>query len=59
MYFLNPNEKNYCELRLYNDIEALKKYLTINQSKEINDNNYVLFNGVIKSNRIPIKFVDF
>jgi hypothetical protein len=59
MYFLNPNEKYYCELSLYNDSEALKKYLTINQSKEINDNNYVLFNGVIKSNRIPIKFVDF
>lgn len=59
IYILNPNENYYCELSLYNDSKVLKKYLTINQLKEIEDNHYVLFNGEIKSNKVPIKLVKF
>lgn len=43
---LNCNSKN------------IKKYLNADLKKEIEENNYVIFNGVISSNLIPVKIVN-
>ncbi|MEM0543940.1 hypothetical protein WFZ85_15135 [Flavobacterium sp. j3] len=55
IYKFNSEYKYFFTLSLKNDATSLKKYITINQLKEIEDNGYVLFNGEIKSNKVPIK----
>ena len=59
MYKFNPQDKYFFKLSLKNDAKSLKKYITINQLKEIEDNGYTLFNGELKSNKVPIKFVKY
>lgn len=59
-YYAYPFKKDGIyefQMTLSNDPKYLKKFISINQMKEIEANGYMLFDGVIASNRIPIKFI--
>lgn len=56
-YSFKENEKYYFQVSLKNDAQRLTKYLNENQKKEIEQNGYSIFDGIIKSNKIPIKFI--
>lgn len=56
-YDFKKDEQYYFQISLKNDAEKLRKYFSINQVKEIEENNYTIFDGTIKSNKIPVKFV--
>jgi hypothetical protein len=58
MYKFNSSEKYSFQLSLENDAKLSKEYLTANQLKEIEDNGYTVFDGVVSSNKVPIKFID-
>ncbi|KFF06419.1 hypothetical protein [Flavobacterium reichenbachii] len=51
---LKPNEGS---ISLKNDSIFTKSKITQDQKKEIKENRYVLFNGKIYSNRVPVKLV--
>jgi glyoxylate utilization-related uncharacterized protein len=59
MYKFNVNENYYFQLCLKNDAQSLKKNITVNQLKEIEENGYTIFEGTVKSNKVPIKFINF
>ena len=56
-YSFKANEKYYFQVSIKNDAQKLTKNLNENQQKEIKENGYSIFNGVIKSNKIPITFI--
>lgn len=51
---LKPNQGS---ISLKNDSTFTKSIITKNQKKEIKENGYVLFDGKIYSNRIPVKLI--
>ena len=51
------NKKYQAGLTLYNNAEETKKYLTPDLKKEIKENGYTIFNGIIQSNKVPVKMV--
>ncbi len=53
---LNPEEKYSGYLIFHSDTTGVKKYLTWTQLKNMEENNYKLYHGTIKSNSIPITF---
>lgn len=56
MYKLKDSNNYFVQFSLKNDKEIISKYISYNQLKEIKENNYVIFNGTIKSNKVSIKF---
>jgi hypothetical protein len=56
-YDLKQTEKYYFQISLKNSAKNLLQNLDENQLKEIKENQYSVFNGTIKSNKIPIKFI--
>lgn len=56
-YSFNSNERYYFQITIKNNKQLLAETLTENQQKEIKENRYTIFNGKIKSNKIPIKFI--
>lgn len=57
MYKFNSNENYYFQMSLKNNSKELQKRITSNQAKEIQENGYTLFDGIIRSNKVPINFV--
>ena len=57
MYFLDNKKNYYFQVILKNEAKSNKPFLSENQKKEIEENGYEIFDGVIKSNKVPIKFV--
>ncbi len=56
---LNKDKKYSATLKLKCDTTNIKKHLTWSQLKNIEENNYKLFNGtIISENSVPIEFVD-
>jgi hypothetical protein len=51
---LKPNQGS---ISLKNDSTFTKSIITGNQKKEIKENGYVLFDGIIYSNRVPVKLI--
>ncbi len=57
-YTLIEKNKTYqAGLTLYNLSKQTKKYLTPDLKKEIEDNGYTIFDGVIQSNKVLVKMV--
>jgi len=54
---LNPEEKYSGYLIFHSDTTRFKKYLTWAQLKNMEENNYKVYHGTIKSNSFPIIFV--
>lgn len=48
---------NYASLTLVNHREKTEKMLSENQRKEIEENGYVIFDGIVESNKIPIRMI--
>ncbi len=59
-YFKLNKKKNYdVKLNFHSDTTNIKKYLTWSQLKNIEENNYKLYQGtIISENSVPIVFVD-
>lgn len=55
-YRFNLDAKYFAQINLNSNIS--RKQLTTNQIKEIETNGYKIFNGIVKSNKVPIKFID-
>ncbi len=57
-YTLIKKNKTYkAGLTLLNVAEETKKYLTPDLKKEIEENGYTIFDGIIQSNKVPVKMV--
>lgn len=56
IYKFDVIKKYFCQLSFKNEAAKLKKNLTTNQLKEIEENEYTIFDGLIKSNKVPIRF---
>lgn len=48
---------NYASLTLINIANETKEQLSKNQAKEIKENGYTIFDGVIQSNKVPVKLI--
>lgn len=57
MYFLKSNQNYFFQVVIKNDATSNKSFLSENQLKEIKENGYEIFDGELKSNKVPIKFV--
>lgn len=58
-YTLVEKNKTYqAGLTLYNVAKQIKKYLTPDLKKEIEQNGYTIFDGIIQSNKIPVKMLN-
>jgi len=56
---LDGNKKYYAEILIFSDSINYKKSVSRTTLKNIKQNNYRVFHGIIKSkNRVPIKFVE-
>ena len=49
---------NKASLTLVNNQKFTEEFLSDDQKKEIEENGYILFNGAIKSNSVPVKMVN-
>jgi hypothetical protein len=58
-WFSNIDDKkpNLGSLSFQNDSIFTKKIISQNRKKEIKENGYVLFDGIIYSNKIPVKLI--
>lgn len=57
-YTLIDKNKTYqAGLTLFNVAKETSKYLTPDLKKEIEENGYEIFDGVIQSNKVPVKMV--
>ncbi|MBF7092883.1 hypothetical protein IUY40_15210 [Flavobacterium sp. ALJ2] len=54
---IDKRKPNQGSISLKNDSTFTKSILTENQKKEIKENGYVLFDGKIYSNRVPVKLI--
>lgn len=53
------NKKKYCaSIFLYSDSTRYKNVISKADLNTIKENNYEVFNGIIKSNQIPIRFIN-
>ncbi|MFT3793288.1 hypothetical protein [Flavobacterium sp.] len=57
IYDFKSNENYTCQLSFKNDAQGLRKNITINQLKEIEENGYTVFDGIIRSNKVPVKMI--
>jgi hypothetical protein len=48
---------NLASVTIINNSDYTEKLLSEDQKKEIHENEYTLFNGVIESNKIPVKLI--
>lgn len=48
---------NYASLTLVNHKKKTESMLSKNQKKEIKENGYVIFDGIIESNKVPVKMI--
>jgi hypothetical protein len=56
VYNFNKEKKYYVKMSLANNKPFLKKHLTANQVREIEDNGYNFLEGKLESNAIPVRF---
>ncbi|THD29699.1 MAG: hypothetical protein DI588_18445 [Flavobacterium johnsoniae] len=54
---VNELKPNLASITLVNRAKYTKQYLSENQKKEIEQNEYVIFDGIIQSNKVPIKML--
>ena len=54
---LEKNRNYRCGLTVYNSEKEIKQFLSPDLKKEIEENGYIIFNGVIQSNKIPVKLI--
>ena len=54
---IDKRKPNQGSISLKNDSTFTKSIITANQKKEIKENGYVLFQGKIYSNRVPVKLI--
>lgn len=55
--FTDTIKPNLASLSLRNISSYTKKYLSADQKKTVKENNYIVFDGTIVSNKVPIKYV--
>ncbi|WP_281633509.1 hypothetical protein [Flavobacterium luteolum] len=56
---IENKKPNFATISLRNDSVSTNKTISKNVKREIKENGYVLFDGVIYSNRIPVKLITF
>ncbi len=57
---IDDTTKNYTAgISILNNSEKIKEYLTEDQKKEIEENGYTIFDGVLESNKVPVKLIPF
>lgn len=54
---LNSKNKYFASIILANKKKTIINFLTKNQRKEINENDYTIFDGVIESNKVPVTII--
>jgi hypothetical protein len=54
---LIKNKTYQAGIILYNDAKRTRQYLNPDLKKEIKENGYTIFSGVIKSNKVPVKMI--
>ncbi len=55
----NDDVKYECELKLVHFLHDANKNLTKEDKKEIEENGYTIFDGVLESNKVPVKLIPF
>jgi hypothetical protein len=55
---INELKPNLASFSLVNIAEYTKNSISENQKKEIEENGYTIFDGIIQSNKIPVKMVN-
>lgn len=56
---IENKKPNFANISLRNDSVSTNKIISKNVKREIKENGYVLFDGVVFSNKIPVKLITF
>jgi len=54
---IDKQKPNFASMTFLNYVEDTKRMLSENQKKEIEENGYTIFNGILQSNKVPVVLI--
>ncbi len=59
-FIIDDSIQSYkASIAIFNNLRETQKYLTEDLKKEIEENGYIIFDGILESNKVPVKLIPF